>query len=83
VDDTPTQYTFVADVWEHDGAAAWYFVSLPEDDADDIENRFGHRAAGFGSVRVEVTIGTMANLVVSRHQARDVRAPAEEGRPRR
>jgi hypothetical protein len=54
---SPAQYAFVAEVWEHDGAAAWYFVSLPEDDADDIENRFGHRAAGFGSLRVEVTIG--------------------------
>lgn len=48
---------FVAELWEHDGPAAWFFISLPEDEADDIEERFGHRAAGFGSVRVEVSIG--------------------------
>ena len=33
------------------------FVHLPEDLADVIEGRFGHRAAGFGSIKVEVTIG--------------------------
>lgn len=50
--------SFTAAVWEHDGAGAWHFVSLPEAHADDIEERYGHRAAGFGSLRVEVTIGT-------------------------
>lgn len=51
-------YSFSATVWEHDGNAAWHFVSLPDDDADDIEQRFGGNAGGFGSVRVEVTIGS-------------------------
>ncbi len=50
-------FTFDAAVWEWDGTAAWHFVSLPEDVADDIEERYGHAAAGFGSLRVEVTIG--------------------------
>jgi hypothetical protein len=50
-------YSFTAEVWEHDGDAAWHFISLPPDVADDIEAAFGHRAAGFGSIRVEVTIG--------------------------
>jgi hypothetical protein len=50
-------FAFTAEVWEHDGDAAWHFVSLPPDVADDIEAAFGHRAAGFGSIRVEVTIG--------------------------
>jgi hypothetical protein len=50
-------YTFVAEVWEYDGPAAWHFLSLPDDIADDIDERHGHRAGGFGSVRVEVTIG--------------------------
>ena len=36
---------------------AWHFVSLPEADADDIDDDFGHRSAGFGSIRVQVTIG--------------------------
>lgn len=51
------RYSFTADVWEHDGAGAWHFVSLPDDIADEIEQRFGHRANGFGSLRVDVTIG--------------------------
>ena len=51
------RFSFTAEVWEHDGPAAWHFVSLPEPDADDIEEMFGHEAKGFGSLRVEVTIG--------------------------
>jgi hypothetical protein len=50
-------WTFAADVWEHDGAAAWFFLSLPGEVADAIEVEHGDRAAGFGSVRVEVTVG--------------------------
>jgi Domain of unknown function (DUF1905) len=53
-------YSFQAAVWEHDGSSAWHFISLPEADTDDIDERFGHRAAGFGSLRVQVTIGTTA-----------------------
>jgi Domain of unknown function (DUF1905) len=53
----PTRFSFTAEVWEHDGQGAWHFVSLPETEADDIEEMFGHRARGFGSLRVEVTIG--------------------------
>lgn len=50
-------FEFSATIWEHDGDAAWHFLSLPEAVADDIEARYGGRAGGFGSVRVEVTIG--------------------------
>ena len=52
------RYAFSAEVWEQPSTGAWHFVSVPEAEADDIEERFGHRAAGFGSVRVEVTIGS-------------------------
>ena len=51
------RFSFTAEVWEHEGPAAWHFVSLPEAVADEIEATYGHRAAGFGSLRVEVTIG--------------------------
>ena len=54
----PSRYTFTAELWEHEGPAPWHFVSLPEAVADEIEATYGHRAAGFGSLRVEVTIGT-------------------------
>jgi hypothetical protein len=50
-------YRFDAELWRHDGDAAWYFVTLPFDIADDIEERYGRAAAGFGSVRVHVRVG--------------------------
>ena len=52
-----SRFTFTAEVWEHDGPAAWHFISLPEDVTDEIDATFGHQAKGFGSQRVEVTIG--------------------------
>ena len=51
-------YLFDAELWEHQGSAAWFFVSLPEETADDIDERYGHLEAGFGSLRVEVTVGS-------------------------
>ena len=50
------RFTFTAPVWLHDGGS-WHFVAVPEDDSDVIEEMFGADAGGFGSVRVEVTIG--------------------------
>jgi hypothetical protein len=55
---TDDRYRFEAPLWEHDGPAAWFFVSLPEDVADDIDQRFGHLEAGFGSLRVELVVGS-------------------------
>ena len=51
-------YVFSAELWEWHGQASWHFVSLPEDVTDDIDDRFGHLAAGFGSIRVEVRVGS-------------------------
>lgn len=51
------EYAFEAEVWEHSGQGSWHFVDLPFEEADDIEERFGGSARGFGSVRVEVTVG--------------------------
>lgn len=53
----PFRVSFDAEVWEHDGTGAWHFISVPEPLADEIEATFAHRAAGFGSIRVSVTIG--------------------------
>lgn len=52
-----SRYSFTAEVWEHPGDAAWRFVSLPEDVADEIEERYAHRSGGFGAVRVHVVVG--------------------------
>ena len=49
--------TFTAELWLWEGDAAWTFISLPHDAADDIADLHDGRARGFGSVRVEVTIG--------------------------
>lgn len=51
------RYSFATELWRWDGPAAWHFVSLPDDVADEIEERWGHLAAGFKSVRVQVTVG--------------------------
>jgi hypothetical protein len=49
---------FRAELWEWEAKAGWFFLTLPEELADDIRARTddGLRR-GFGSVRVEVTIG--------------------------
>lgn len=51
---------FTAEVWQWDARKSdgWFFVSLPFDLADDIEAEHGHRAKGFGSLRVEAVIGS-------------------------
>lgn len=48
---------FTAELWEHSGEAAWCFVTVPPDVSDDIRMS-GAEPAGFGSFRVEVTVGT-------------------------
>lgn len=46
-------------MWEHElPSSAWHFVSLPEDVADEIEALHRHQGSPFGTVRVEVTIGS-------------------------
>lgn len=53
-------FTFTAPLWKwraRDEPGGWWFVSLPFDVADAVE---GHAppGAGFGSVPVEVTVGS-------------------------
>lgn len=52
-----TSYRFNAELWLHQGDAAWHFVTLPHDVSDDIEARTADERRGFGSVRVRVTVG--------------------------
>lgn len=51
-------YTFTAPLWLWQGDAAWHFVTVPDDITDEIEFRTASRRTGFGSVRVEVTVGS-------------------------
>jgi hypothetical protein len=52
-----TAFEFTADLWRYTGQAAWYFLTLPHDVADDIDEITVDARHGFGSVRVEVTVG--------------------------
>ncbi len=50
------RFEFTAELWRYQGEAGWYFVTLPVDVADGIDDAAGARA-GFGSVPVVVTVG--------------------------
>ena len=49
-------WTFEAPVWLWKADAAWHFVTVPKEVADEIEDLVVERR-GFGSLRVTATIG--------------------------
>jgi len=52
-------YEFEAVLWLWDARRdSWTFVSLPTETADRIDDIAGPFTRGFGSVRVEATVGT-------------------------
>jgi len=51
-------YSFRAELWQYQGPDPWHFVSLPPDLSDDIRAKYGAHAAGFGSIRVEASVGS-------------------------
>ncbi|MDJ0664934.1 MAG: DUF1905 domain-containing protein [Acidimicrobiia bacterium] len=54
-----TDYRFTAELWEYGGEASWVFVTLPREESDEIADMVPWRP-GFGSVRVDVSIGETA-----------------------
>lgn len=50
------RFRFTAPLWQWSGEAAWFFVTVPEQYAEDIRE-VPRMPRGFGSVRVRVTIG--------------------------
>lgn len=63
---------FRAPLWVYDGPIPWYFLTLPEDLSDDIDEATRGVQRGFGSVRVEVTVGETVwatSVFPSREQA--------------
>jgi len=50
-------WEFEAELWSSEQFAAWAFLTLPADVGDDVRLLSGP-PTGFGSVRVEVTLGT-------------------------
>jgi Domain of unknown function (DUF1905) len=53
------QHRFRTELWEHSPGdpGSWHFLTLPTDLSDDVMLEAGPRA-GFGSIRVEVCIGS-------------------------
>jgi len=52
-----TSYSFTTPLWEYKGQGSWYFVSVPEDISDEIAEISAPLRRGFGSVKVDVTVG--------------------------
>ncbi len=52
-----TTYRFSAPLWRWKGDGPWHFVTLPFDQADEIDERTTQVQRGFGSVKVRVTVG--------------------------
>lgn len=52
------QYKVDAKVWLYPGDAAWHFVTIPQDISGEIKSLFGDRAKGWGSIPVEITLGS-------------------------
>ena len=53
---TGQQWTVRAPVWRAEGST-WHFATMPQGTSDEVDAVVGDRAGGFGSVRVEVTLG--------------------------
>ncbi|MFO7546786.1 MAG: DUF1905 domain-containing protein [Trueperaceae bacterium] len=51
------RFQLTGEMWRHPSAAAWHFLTIPEIASAEIRVRFGMMSRGFGSLRVEVTIG--------------------------
>ncbi len=50
--------TFDAPLVRHAGNASWFFITAPEEAGDKIDDQAPFPRAGFGSVKVEATIGS-------------------------
>ena len=50
-------YRFTAPLWKWKGDSPWHFVTLPFEQADEIDERTTASQGGFGSVKVRVTVG--------------------------
>ena len=50
-------FTSLLWIWKGEAAGRWYFVTVPEEQSDEIRAQAFGTPRGFNSVRVEVTIG--------------------------
>jgi len=54
------EFEFSGEIWLHDGPAAWCFLTLPPELAEEIEFLAGEISRPFGSIRVEARIGDVS-----------------------
>ena len=54
------QYTFRAKLWRWAANGSWVFLTVPPSASDEIDDRYGSSAGGFGAVKVRVRIGSSA-----------------------
>lgn len=52
-----TEYAITANVWLYQGSGAWHFVTIPKKISDEIKVRYSDLVRGWGSLRVNVTVG--------------------------
>ncbi|MGA8211751.1 MAG: DUF1905 domain-containing protein [Nocardioidaceae bacterium] len=50
-------FDLVVRLWQHPSAGGWHFVAVPPEVGAEIADLTGGTRRGFGSVRVEVTVG--------------------------
>lgn len=48
---------FTAELWIYPGQYAWHFITVPTEYYSDLKQISSEAKRGFGSIRVEVTIG--------------------------
>ena len=51
------KYEFSADLWQYDGPAAWYFVSLPKKLSKEIRKAFQPLEEGWGRLKATAKTG--------------------------
>ena len=47
-------------IWKGEAAGRWYFITVPEEQSAEIRAHAFGTPRGFGSVRVEATIGSVS-----------------------
>jgi Domain of unknown function (DUF1905) len=50
-------HRFEAELWRSDGEGGWCFLTVPVEVSDDVRAVTAGTRRGFGSVRVQVTVG--------------------------
>jgi len=51
------RYDFEALPWRYEGKAAWHFVSMPAQMADEVRGYFGNEEQGWGRLKATARIG--------------------------